>query len=319
MSTNPQEQEIDLGQIGKKIGSFFTSMVDSLFDLLFFLQKKILIIALLFIIGVGLAYLLDGKKNYAHEISVIPNFGSNEFLYKRIEEINTKIRENDPEFFKKTGIVDYENLISIQIEAYPAIYGFVNNKDQENNFELIKLMAEDGTVDNIFKDKMTSINYYHHKISIVTKGMWEKEKLITPILNYLNQSQHFAEQQKIHLQNLEDKLVANDSLVKQIDKIISLLSSNNKGGSNISISENSTIPDLVDKKDKLIAESHFLKSSRVIYSDIIKEESSVLNTRDYVPLLLNTKVFLPVLLVLFYFIGYLFIRVYKKQKLRTKH
>ena len=52
---------------------------------------------------------------------------------------------------------------------------------------------------------------------------------------------------------------------------------------------------------------------------IIKEESSVINIRDYVPLLLNTKIFLPILLVLFYFLGHLFIRVYKKQKARTQH
>lgn len=318
MSTNSQDQEIDLGQIGKKIGSVFSGIVNSFFDLIFFIQKKILIIGVLLVVGIALAYLLDGKKNYEHEISVIPNFGSNEFLYKTIEELNTKLREEDPIFFKKIGIVDYKDIMSIKIEAYPAIYSFVNNKDQENNFELIKLMAEDGDLTKIFDDEMTSINYYHHKISIVTKGMWEREKLIVPILNYLNKNEYFYKQQKIHQQNLEDKLVANDSLIKQVDKIITLLSSNNKGGSSVSISENSSIPELVNKKDALISESQSLKTSKVIYDKIIKEESSVLNIRKYVTFMMNTKILLPIGLVLIYLFGLSFLKIYNKQKLRIK-
>ena len=47
-------------------------------------------------------------------------------------------------------------------------------KIKKNNFELIKLMAEDGNIDKIMKDNITSKNYYHHKISIQTDGMLKK-------------------------------------------------------------------------------------------------------------------------------------------------
>ncbi|CAM3560039.1 hypothetical protein FLGE108171_03010 [Flavobacterium gelidilacus] len=318
MSTNSQDQEIDLGQLFNKVSGFFKNIINSFFNLIFFIQKKIIIIIILFIVGVALAYLADGKKNYEHEISVIPNFGSNEYLYKKIEELNTKLREGDTVFFKNIGIKDYENISSISIEAYPAIYNFINNKDQENNFELIKLMAEDGNIEKILNSEMTSKNYYHHKVTIVTKGMWKREDLIDPILTYLNKSQYFLEQQKVHQQNLEEKLIANDSLIKQVDKIISLLSSNSKGGLNVSISENSSIPELVNKKDNLISESHLLKTSKIISDKIIKEESSVLNIRKYVPLVLNSKILFPILLILFYLIGLAFLKIYNKQKLRIK-
>jgi uncharacterized protein YfkK (UPF0435 family) len=318
MSTNSQDQEIDLGLIGKKIGGFFKKIVHSFFDFIFFIQKKIIIIAALFIIGIALAYLLDGKKNYEHELSVIPNFGSNEYLYKKIEQIDTKLKEKDVEFFKNMGIINFKDINNIKIEAFTSIYSFVNNKNQENNFELIKLMAEDGDLNKIINDEVTSINYYNHKISIVTKGMWKKEKLIDPILKYLNSNQYFLDQQKVHIQNVGDKIVANDSLIKQIDRIISSLSSNNKGGSSVSISENSSIPVLVNKKDYLISESQNLKSSMLIYDKVIKEESSILNIRNYVPLALNTKILLPIILVLLYFFGLIFMKAYKKQKTKRQ-
>lgn len=316
MSTNSQEQEIDLGQLFKKIGDFFSGFVDTIFDFIFFIQKKIIIIVVLLILGIASAYILDGKKRYEHELSVIPNFGSNEYLYKSIEELNTKLKEKDPGFFKKVGIHDFKDIMSIDIEAYPAVYSFVNNKEQENNFELIKLMAEDGDLEKILENEITSKNYYHHKISIVTKGMWKKEDLIDPILNFLNKSDYFLKQQKVVQQNLEDKLVANDSLVKQIDNIILLLSSNKNGGGNISISENSSIPDLVDKKDFLITESQQLKTSKIIYDKIIKEESSILNIRNYVPFMLNSKVLLPLIFVFIYLFGFAFMKIYNKQKLK---
>jgi hypothetical protein len=314
MSTNSQDQEIDLGQIGTGIKKFFNGMVNSIFDFIFFVKKKIVIIGSLFVIGVVAAFLLD-PKIYNHEISVIPNFGSNEYLYKKIEQIDTKLREEDETFFKELGVEKYEDVKEIEIEAYPAIYNFVNNKEQGNNFELIKLMAEDGNIDKIMKEEITSKNYYHHKISIKTKGMFKKEEFITPVLNYLNNNSYFEIQQKVYQKNLADKITLNDSLIKQIDNLIVLLSSNNSSGT-ISISEKNSIPELVEKKDRLILEKQYLLTNENIFDKIIKEESSIINIRDYKPLLLNNKVLFPLALVILYLLFYFLFTTYKKQSAR---
>jgi hypothetical protein len=314
MSINSQDQEIDLGQIGTGIKNFFSGIVNSIFDFIFFVKKKIVIIGSLFVIGVVAAFVLD-PKIYNHEISVIPNFGSNEYLYKKIEQIDTKLREEDKTFFKELGIKKYEDVVGIEIEAYPAIYNFVNNKEQGNNFELIKLMAEDGNIDKIMKEEITSKNYYHHKISIKTKGMFKKEEFITPVLNYLNNNSYFEIQQKVYQKNLSDKIVLNDSLIKQIDNLIVLLSSNNSSGT-ISISEKNSIPELVEKKDRLILEKQYLLTNENIYDKIIKEESSIINMRDYKPLLLNNKILFPLALVFLYLLSYFLFNTYKKQSAR---
>lgn len=314
MSTNSQDQEIDLGQIGKGIKNFFNGIVNSIFDFIFFVKKKIVIIGGLFVIGVLAAFVLD-PKIYNHEISVIPNFGSNEYLYKKIEQIDTKLREEDETFFKELGIKKYEDVVGIEIEAYPAIYNFVNNKEQENNFELIKLMAEDGNIDKIMKDEITSKNYYHHKISIKTKGMLKKEEFITPVLNYLNTNPYFEIQQKVYQKNLADKIVLNDSLIKQIDNLIVILSSNNASGT-ISISEKNSIPELVEKKDRLVSEKQYLLTNENIFDKIIKEESSIINIRDFKPLFLNNKIIFPLVLILLYLLSYFLFSIYKKQSAR---
>ncbi|TXI70442.1 MAG: hypothetical protein E6Q45_02235 [Flavobacterium sp.] len=316
MSTNSQDQEIDLRQIGTGIKNFFKGVLNSIFDFIFFVKKKIIIIGILFVVGVVLAFMLDSKA-YNHEISVIPNFGSNEYLYKKIEQIDTKLREKDEIFFQEIGLKNFKRITNIEIEAYPAIYSFVNNKDQENNFELIKLMAEDGNIDKIMKDNITSKNYYHHKISIQTDGMLKKEEFITPILNYLNTNIYFETQQKIHQKNLAEKIAINDSLIKQIDNLIILLSSNSSTGT-ISISEKNSIPELVDKKDNLIQEKQNLLITESIFDKIVKEESSILNIRDYKPLLLNNKVLFPLLLILLYFLFFSFKKVYKSQLSRIQ-
>ena len=317
MSTNSQDQEIDLGQIGTGIKNFFNGIVNSIFDFIFFVKRKIVIIGLLFVVGVVLAFLLD-PKIYNHEISVIPNFGSNEYLYQKIEQIDTKLREEDDSFFKELGIKNPKDVVGIEIEAYPAIYNFVNNKEQGNNFELIKLMAEDGDIDKIMQGEITSKNYYHHKISIKTKGKLKKEEFITPVLNYLNANPYFEIQQKVYQKNLADKIALNDSLVKQIDNLIVLLSSNNSSGT-ISISEKNSIPELVEKKDRLISEKQYLLTNVNIFDKIIKEESSIINIRDYKPLFLNNKILFPVILILMYLILYSLLNTYKNQETRIKN
>jgi hypothetical protein len=145
----------------------------------------------------------------------------------------------------------------------------------------------------------------------------KKEEFITPVLNYLNANPYFEIQQKVYQKNLADKIALNDSLVKQIDNLIVLLSSNNSSGT-ISISEKNSIPELVEKKDRLISEKQYLLTNVNIFDKIIKEESSIINIRDYKPLLLNNKILFPVILILMYLILYSLLNTYKNQETRIK-
>lgn len=117
MSTNSQDQEIDLGQVFKKIGNFFKSLIDKLFDVILFIKKNIIILAILFIIGAAIGFYLDKtNKRYNNEVIVAPNFSSVDYLYSKIELLEAKRKENDTVFFKELGFKNVKELGLIKIE-----------------------------------------------------------------------------------------------------------------------------------------------------------------------------------------------------------
>ena len=317
MSTNSQEQEIDLSQIGKSISKGFQKAVNRCFDLLFFIQKKLLIVFVLLVIGGGLGFYLDKEPNYTNDIVVIPNFGSNEYLYDKINLISLKLKEKDQAFFTKIGIKNIKDFISIEIQPINGIYDFINTEEYKNNFELVKLMAEAGDIDKIIQDQTTSKNYYLHGINIKTAIAYQQKDLIDPLLDFLQQSEYFLKLQKIQQNNLEEKLIANKAIIAQIDQIVLSLNQN-KIGSSVSISENTGLSDLIQKKDDLILENQKLATNRLEFERIIKDQDIVSNQMNTSGANNKLKFILPLLFVLFYLLGYWFSKAYKQQKLRNK-
>jgi hypothetical protein len=317
MSTNSQDQEIDLGQIGKGIHNFFQGVINSIFDFIFFLKKKIIIVGSLFVIGLALGYFSDKNSSYTQDILVMPNFGSNEYLYKKIEFLNSRIIENDSVFFNNIGVSNSEIIGKLEIKAINGVFQFVNQGDEnKQNFELIKLMAEEGNIEEIVKEVAISKNYYLHNITFKTKEKINKPNVIDPILNYLQDSDFYKTQQKIYQKNIDNKISFNDSLIVQIDKLILNLS-NNKGG-NISFSEEKGISELINKKDQLIKEKQSLIINRSLFEEIIKTQNVSINNINTKGLNHKMKLFLPILFIILYIILYNFIVLYKKQIIRIK-
>ncbi|WP_396138570.1 hypothetical protein [Flavobacterium sp.] len=317
MSTNSQDQEIDLGQISKGIQNFFQGVINSFFNFIFFLKKKIIIVSSLFVIGLALGYFLDKNGSYTQDILVIPNFESNEYLYKKIDFLNSRIIENDTVFFKSIGISNSEIIGKLEIKAINGVFQFVNQGGEtKQNFELLKLMAEEGNIQEIVKSDVASKNYYLHNITFKTSEKASQKGIINPILNYLQDNNFYKIQQKIYQKNNDNKIQFNDSLIVQIDKLILNLS-NNKGG-NISFSEEKGISELINKKDQLIKETQSLIINRSLFEEIIKTQNVSINNINTKGLNHKMKLFLPILFIILYVIIYNFIVLYKKQMIRIK-
>lgn len=316
MSTNSQDQELDLSQIGKGIINFFQNSINKCFDLLFYILDKKIIISILFIIGVGSGFYLDKGKTFTNEITVIPNFGSNEYIYNQVDFIQEKLKRNDTAFFKSIGIKNSKKIGKIEIKPQSGLYNFISDRDRGvQNFEMIKLMAEDGDISKILEDDMTSRNYYLHKITIETSKEFKKEELIEPLLKYFDNNSYFLKQQETHKKNTKEKIILNDSLIKQVDQLLLSLTRGQSGNS-VAVSEKSAISSLIEKKDALIKESQYLRLEDNIYDKIIKPESLLLNKEIKDPLYLRMKFLLPIILILIYLIGGGVIIVFKKQKQR---
>lgn len=316
MSTNSQDQEIDLGQVFKKIGDFFQSIVNYIFDAILFVKRNIILLAILFIAGAGLGFYLDKTdKSYTNEIIVTPNFGSVDYLYSKIALLQAKKKENDTIFFSNLGFKNVKDLGKIEIDPIIDVFKFVDKKP--DNFELIKLMAEDGDLDKIVESEITSKNYPFHLIKFSTSEQTDNNKTVEPLLNYLNDSEYFKTIQKQYLENENIKIKANDSIIKQIDKLVDGFSKSAASGSKtdkmVYISDNNQLNEIINTKNGLIGEQGALRLNLISNDKIIKEISATINSLNTKGLNGKMKLVLPILFIFLFICIHIFRSFYKTQ------
>ncbi|MFN3752788.1 hypothetical protein [Flavobacterium sp.] len=321
MSATPQNntdnQEIDLSQISRRIGGFFENISTQIFKAFLFFKKNVIWVGILFVLGASLGYYLDKKtKIYDHQLIVAPNFGSVDYLYAKIELINSKIEEGDTLFLKEVvGVKEPKKIRSINISPIIDVYKFIDNRPQ--NFELIKLLAESGDVKKVVNESITSKNYPSHLISFSTVQLTSHEKTVVPILKYLNDSDFYNKMQKEYLQNIRLKVIENDSTLTQINGFLNTfnksLDGTQKNDKLIYYNENSQLDDIIKTKDLLIAEQGEHRLELINYDRIVKDTSITLNIRNNKATNGKMKLVLPFLFILFYVLVRLFKSYYKHQ------
>jgi len=280
--TNLETQEIDLAVISNKIAGFFQSISTGIFKFIQFLIKNIVILGILFVIGFGLGLYLDRtNKIYDHEIIAQPNFGSTDYMYSKVELLASKIRQRDTVFLKAIGIDKPSNLLKIKIEPVIDIYKFISSGDKdsnEQNFELLKLIAEDGDMKKIIEEKTTSKNYAFHLISFTTNKISNRKDIIEPLLKYLNNSTFFNQIQNVYIKNTQTKITRNNEIIAQIDGFL-----------NTYAKEGAT-----------------------------SKSSTTINIQNTQSINGKLKLVLPILFIALYMMIYFFISFYKKQSAKNK-
>lgn len=321
MSATPQNtdnQELDLSQISRKIGGFFESISNSLFRGILFLKRNIVWVGILFIAGAGLGFYLDKSiKVYDNQMIVMPNFGSTDYMYSKIELINSKIKEGDTVFLKETvGLKNPKKLKGIEVSPIIDVYKFVENKTQ--NFDLIRLMSEDGDIKKVINESVTSKNYPYHLIKFSTLDLASNEGTVKPILDYLNDSNYYQLIQKEYVNNVKIKMIENDSIIGQINGFLNTFNTTINGSQKsdklVYYNENSQLDEVIKTKDVLVNEQGRHRLDLVSLDKIIKENSVTLNVKNTKMVNGKMKLFLPVLFIsLFVMVNYF--RSYYKRKL----
>jgi hypothetical protein len=319
MSSNSEDQEIDLGQVFKKIGGLFQYGINSIFDFFLFLKKNSIILGTLLILGFALGYFLDKiDKSYNHEIIVTPNFGSTDDLYAKIGLLSSKKKENDSLFLKNLGIRIPENFNKIRVEPIIDAYKFIQNN--ETNFALINLMAEDGDINKILEGDLTSRNYPFHVIKFSTKGQTTTKETITPILAFLNNSDYYSEIQKEYVNNIKLKMIANDSTIAQINNLLNDFSntttSSQKSDKLVYYNENNQLNEIIKTKDGLISEQGAHRINLINNNTIIKEISTTINIKDTKGIKGKMMLILPIIFIFLFFFIVVFRGFYKSQVIK---
>jgi hypothetical protein len=325
LNNTSQDQEIDLSIISKKISGFFDSILMTIFRIIRFFVKNAVLVLVLVVLGAVLGYFLDNEnKSFKHEIIVTPNFGSYDYLYNKVELIQSKINQNDTLFLKSIGIKNPKDFKSIKIEPIIDLYLFVNDKtnatnnaQNSQNFEMVKLLSEDGDINKVAKDKVTSKNYYNHSLEIKTSGYATNKSLIEPIIKYLNKSEFFTKYQTIFTANIIQKIKDNQIIIAQIDLLLngfsSSTSSNQKNNNLVYYNENTQLNDVLKTKSDLINEISYKRLELISNSEVIKEKSRVINLKDNKGINNKLKLILPILFILIFLVIVNFRNFYRKQ------
>ncbi|MCD0469421.1 hypothetical protein [Flavobacterium sp. JAS] len=321
MSTKlPQDtndQEIDIFQLSRSIGSFFDRVNALIFRSIQFFVRNWIIVLILIIIGFGLGWYLDSnKKTFQNQVVVTPNFESVDYLYAKIDLIEAKIISGDLDFLKNVvGISDPRSIKKIEIKPVTDVYKFIEDKEQ--NFELIKLMAEVGEVKKVLEDNVTSKNYTYHTISFVSGKAINEKEVVEPLLKYLNNSAYFNAIQKIGFKNLEQEIVQNDTIIAQIDHVLGGLSSTAKNSSKneklVYYSENLQLNDIIKTKQKLVTEQGKNRLKLISFDKTIKEINATLNIDDHKIVNGNFKLLIPMFFIFIFILVNLFRKFYRRQ------
>lgn len=315
--------EIDLYYIQAKIKKYATRINDSFFDAILFVKRYIVILLILLIAGIALGFYKDNTDNnfyYEHKIVVIPNFGSVDYLYGEVEKINATIGGANNSFFKSIGISDPKQLVSLKIEPVVDIYDFIDDIEPgtqyNRKFDMFKLLADNGDINKMLEDETTSKNYKNHVIIVSTRNTTSNNDVIEPLLNYFNSSPYYMQMQKEYVNNLEENIAANDTLIKQIDGILNSFSlRSSRGGSNVvSFNNDGQLNSVIETKNRLVIEQGRNRINKVNYNKIIKDSVVLLNIKKAGFTSGKMKIIIPILLLIGFIIVINFVRYYKSQK-----
>lgn len=318
MSTTPTNQyddkEINFSDLSKSVGSMFSRMNRFIFTSIQFFIRNIVILVILLVVGVGVGIYLDKARVYEHQIIVSPNFGSVDYLYSSIELINGKLKQGDTVFLKSIGIAKPSKLLKIEIAPIVDVYKFVNRTGKEIDFQMLKLMAENGDMKKIVEDPTTARNYTTHLITFSTRDKTTNSATVEPLLQYLNSSEFYKKLQQQTLINVDLKMQANARTIAQIDGLLDEMAKNDAASNKsnaIYVSENRQLNDVIVTKDNLLQEQAYLRLELVGYDKIVKANTIILNKSSKSA---GMKILLPLALILIFLAITLFISFYKSQK-----
>ncbi|MGB5190435.1 hypothetical protein, partial [Robiginitalea sp.] len=253
--------EIDLGQLFNLIGKGFQKVFRAFLRVYLYFKRNIFWILGLAILGgvTGLLINRIGEQEYQQDVIVTPGLFSKNYLYDVVSELQANLEAHDTVFFNSIGI-DLSKTPKLKIEI--ASLREPAGEDSENEIEFIKLLGE--TVDSeiirpLLEEELLVKATMDHRITFSYKNREYGMEWVQKIIEHINSNAYYGELLKIETKNARDRILQNDSLVGQIDRLINeyteKLKSDNTGAEGRLVLENQEsldIPALMVFKNKLI-------------------------------------------------------------------
>lgn len=314
-TNSPYDKELDFNYVSGKVKGYFTKTGDSFFNAVQFVKRNIIVLVILFIAGAGLGYYKDYKTGpyFKNQIFVIPNFKSVDYLYSQVDFLNSRV--GDSTFFQNIGINSTKQVRKLKVEPIVDIYDFVRENDNLK-FQVLKLMADNGDINKIMEDDVTSKNYKFHVINYYSSE-WSTQQTVDGLMKFLNDDSFLESMQKEWTKNMEIKIAANDTLLKQIDGILNGYAKKMSGNS-VVFNEEKALDEVLKEKQKLVDEQARNRVDLANYSKIVKDASVVLNIHEPMLLRGKMKMVYPLLFIAIFVLLARFVSFYKRQVNKRK-
>lgn len=204
----------------------------------------------------------------------------------------------------------------IKIEPILDPYAFV--RKSETNFDLFKLLSDNGEPSKIVEDPVTSKHYTMHMLSFSTRAEISHKNIVAPLVRYFNDSEYFTEIRKEYVKHIDTRFEANERTISQINNFLDGISTGQSSGASVYINENTQLNDVIQTKSRLVNEQGELLIEKVNISDTIKESDSILNIENRESLTGKMKLILPMLFIGLFLLVTLLRNFYKSQQRKAQ-
>lgn len=290
------EQEVDLKHLSNRINGFYDNAIFNIYQLFRFLKRKWYIVLALILIGVGLGFYIDSTKagRLRHELLVVPNFGSSDYLYQKVKDFK-RLELNKDLIASNAGNKVYK----IKIEPVYDAYNYILTDPL--HFEAFKTLSERAIdLEKYSKSKLASKNYKYHVLTVYTDGLGDTEMTVNKIMDELNADEYFNKCKDIEKVNT---IAKREEIAKSIEHINGLFQ---RLGSENSMND-ITMNAYTGLSDMLIAKEGLLKQLNAIDVQMIEQDKVVyLATKmmnNKVNPLLPYHITLPFLFLFIYVVG----------------
>jgi len=265
--------EIDLGVVFEKIKSFFKSILIGIIQIFQFFWNHKLRLIILLAIGLGLQFLFLNQieKIYSNEYLVRTNYDSTEYLYSKVNAINSKLKAEDSLFIKDVFGENYVRVKEVEVVPVIDVYELVN-KSEENKEAFELLLDEFGDI-SFLEDEININEYPTHKIKIYIKGQADNEMISNRLYDHLASNPYYNELKIKTLESYKDQLEQNKTIRIQIDSIVK----NQKGNTlpkldnnAINFSGSQDLNELLNQKQELLVKDLTLRNRLSSDNQVLK-------------------------------------------------
>lgn len=307
-------EEISLFELWDYIKRGFNKIGNTLLSFFAFLVRNIVILIVLVVLGVVIGFFIDkASPTYVRtEAVVTANFGSSNYLYESIKDINYKLQREDSLFFSKMGISSEEKYgFSLEIKPVVAVWEITGG---ERSF--FDMLEENELLSEEERQAVINKSYEEHRLILFHKKDAPAEEFLNKIIHHISANSHYEEVFQVMQESLDHQIRSNVFMLAQIDSLLANYSKNQINTTGSTYTENKIdLGSLLSNRMEMQEETREMQLKKIASKRFLK----VIDMNSAQPLE-DTSIFdkkivaIPLVLLGLFFLIHIIVRVNRKVK-----